>query len=164
MNISASNLPSSFSFLCFGSNSNPFFRIYRVRDRDELLIYESETAYDNLNPTFNRVQLSERRLCKNDPDRKFQIRFYNYSITGAHSYIGSVETTVNRILDPRNYPIINSKNQEKGNIRFSSIKRYVRYRFMDFMSVGLQLLLITCIDFTASNGSPNSPQSLHYLT
>ena len=70
--------------------------------------------------------------------------------------IGKVVTTVNKILDPRNHPIMNNKGTSNGTVTFQGIKRYVKYRFMDYMSVGLQLLLITCIDFTASNGSPSS--------
>lgn len=59
---------------------------------------------------------------------------------------------------------MDKKGRFKGNVRFEKVNRYVKYRFMDYMSAGLQLLLITCIDFTASNGSPKSPQSLHYIT
>lgn len=29
---------------------------------------------------------------------------------------------------------------------------------------GMQMALVTCIDFTASNGTPSNPKSLHYTT
>ncbi len=44
--MSANNLPGG-GFLCFLSSSNPFFRIYRKREKDELMIYESEVQYDS---------------------------------------------------------------------------------------------------------------------
>ena len=45
---------------------------------------------------------------------------------------------------------------------FNSVKRTVQHEFGDFIENGLQLALVTCIDFTASNGSPSSPTSYHY--
>lgn len=33
---------------------------------------------------------------------------------------------------------------------------------MDYINANLQLALVTCIDFTASNGKPTSKDSLHY--
>ncbi len=38
-----------------------------------------------------------------------------------------------------------------------------KYQFGDYISAGLELALITCIDFTASNGIQNDPSSLHYI-
>ena len=37
------------------------------------------------------------------------------------------------------------------------------YNFIDYLKSGLQLNLVVAIDFTASNGSPNTPQSLHCI-
>ena len=156
------NLPSH-GFCCFGGETNTFFRIYRVRQKDELLIYESETVFDNETPRFKKVTLSERRLCKNDPDANFDIRFYDYSSSGNHGLIGKVVTTVSKVLDSRNYPIM-FKNQVQGNIKLDQVKRAIKYNFTDYISAGLQLLLITCIDFTASNGTAKAPTSLHYIT
>lgn len=33
---------------------------------------------------------------------------------------------------------------------------------MDYINANLQLSLVTCIDFTASNGQPTQKNSLHY--
>ena len=41
--------------------------------------------------------------------------------------------------------------------------RYIKHTFVDYIYAGLQMNLITCIDFTASNGTPNKPTSLHYF-
>lgn len=48
-------------------------------------------------------------------------------------------------------------------MRFRNPRRVVKNNFTDYLQAGLQLMLITCIDFTASNGSAKSPSSLHYL-
>lgn len=46
---------------------------------------------------------------------------------------------------------------------FESIKKSVQYSFTDYIQNNLQLSLVTCIDFTASNGSPTQKSSLHYV-
>ena len=82
---------------------------------------------------------------------------------GNHTYMGRVITSVNRILDPKSYSILDKKNRMKGNMRLNNVKRFVKHSFVDYIQAGMQLLLITCIDFTASNGSPKSPSSLHFI-
>lgn len=78
--------------------------------------------------------------------------------------MGTAVATVNRVLDGRRIPIVDKKGREKGNVGFRAVKRYVKSTFTDYLAAGLQLMLITCIDFTASNGSAKSPTSLHYIT
>jgi hypothetical protein len=49
-------------------------------------------------------------------------------------------------------------------MRFRNSNKTIKNTFTDYIVSGLQLMLITCIDFTGSNGSPKSPESLHYIT
>jgi hypothetical protein len=109
-------------------------------------------------------KISERRLCKNNVDDTFEIRFYHYSQTGAHTDIGKLVLSVTNMLDARPLKIISNTNKTKGTVKFLSLKRYVKSSFTDYIAAGLQLMLITAIDFTASNGSPKAPNSLHYHT
>ena len=108
--------------------------------------------------------MSERRLCKNNPDADFQIRFYSYSSSGAHEQIGTTLATVNKVVDTKNFSIQDRHHKIKGNIRLDQVRRTIKHRFAEYIQSGLQLLLITCIDFTASNGSAKFPSSLHYIT
>jgi len=45
---------------------------------------------------------------------------------------------------------------------FENIKKSLQYSFTDYINANLQLALVECIDFTASNGKANSKDSLHY--
>jgi hypothetical protein len=51
-----------------------------------------------------------------------------------------------------------------GLCMITGIKRTMKYQFGDYISAGLQLALINCIDFTASNGVARDPNSLHYVS
>jgi len=41
------------------------------------------------NPHFKEFTASERRLCKNQDHTPFEIKFYDYSDLGNHTYLGS---------------------------------------------------------------------------
>lgn len=59
--------------------------------------------------------------------------------------------------------MLNSNKQENGTVVFDDIKKSIQYSFTDYIKANLQLALVTCIDFTASNGKPTSKDSLHYF-
>ena len=72
--------------------------------------------------------------------------------------------TVNLIgLQQKSHFDILSKGKNNGVCEISNVRRTTKYQFGDYISAGLQLALITCIDFTASNGVPKDPNSLHNL-
>jgi hypothetical protein len=82
---------------------------------------------------------------------------------GNHTFIGKALVSVNNVIDPKPIPILDKYSRSKGTIRFSNIKRTLKNTFTDYIAAGLQLMLINAIDFTASNGSPHSTSSLHYI-
>lgn len=54
------------------------------------------------------------------------------------------------------------KEKSAGKIRIESSKTKLYHSFLDYIRGGLNFSVVTCIDFTGSNGEPNSPSSLHY--
>lgn len=94
---------------------------------------------------------------------EIEVRFYQYAINGNHTLIGVSTLTVAETGEKREFKIKN-KGEDKGVLVFHEVKRSVRHEFGDFIENGLQLALVTCIDFTASNGSYDVPGSLHYST
>jgi hypothetical protein len=162
--VQAFDLPTSAGFFfCCGFSTSTFYRVYRIRKGDQLLIHESEHIFGSA-PRYKECKLSERRLCKNNVDEKFEVRFYNYSNTGHHTDIGKTTLSVNNLLDAKTFPILNSSNRTRGTVKFMGVKRYIKSSFTDYIAAGLQLMLIIAIDFTASNGSPKSPSSLHFIS
>lgn len=56
----------------------------------------------------------------------------------------------------------NPKIKKPGKLILESFDFVPTPNFVDYLKSGLQLNLVTAIDFTASNGSPQQPSSLHY--
>jgi hypothetical protein len=54
-------------------------------------------------------------------------------------------------------------NQKAGALILEKFVSKTQYQLGDFLEKGLQLALVNCIDFTASNGIPSSKTSLHYF-
>ena len=51
----------------------------------------------------------------------------------------------------------------KGTIEIKDFQLIEVPGFVDYLRGGIQISLAVAIDFTASNGQQNHPQSLHYL-
>jgi len=49
-------------------------------------------------------------------------------------------------------------------MNFANFKQTVKYDFMDFLQSGMQMAMVVCIDFTASNGIQTQPSSLHFTS
>lgn len=43
-------------------------------------------------------------------------------------------------------------------------QKQLNYQFTDYLRGGMNISVITCIDFTGSNGIPSAPSSLHYMS
>lgn len=54
--------------------------------------------------------------------------------------------------------------KKPGKILLQNFKVVSTPNFIDYLKSGLQLNLVTAIDFTGSNGIPTSPNSLHYIS
>ena len=92
----------------------------------------------------------------------FEIRFYDYNGNGHHREIGNATVSLIGLQQKSHFDIL-SKGKNNGVCEISNVRRTTKYQFGDYISAGLQLALITCIDFTASNGVPRDPNSLHYI-
>ena len=57
----------------------------------------------------------------------------------------------------------NEKNTFVGNVIVHAAKVFEKPTFEAYVEGGLEIHLAAAIDFTGSNGSPESPTSLHYV-
>ena len=57
----------------------------------------------------------------------------------------------------RQYKLMLNNKVERGMVVFDMVDKSIQYSFTDYINANLQLALVTCIDFTASNGRISSP-------
>ncbi len=56
------------------------------------------------------------------------------------------------------------KYVSSGTVFVDYIKIDRHYSMLDYLRGGIEISFLACIDYTASNGSVESPNSLHYIS
>ncbi|CAD8199413.1 unnamed protein product [Paramecium pentaurelia] len=165
MQIYGSQLPNT-RFLPWQSTC-PFFRLYRESQdsNQNLLIYESEKIKNCQNPKWRRLDITLQKLCNGNLEKLLKVEVLDYKFHGNHQQIGHTQFRVNEVIDMKQYQkqLLDRNNNEVGLITFNDFKIFDPPTFMDYLQSGTQINLIAAIDFTGSNGSPNTSNSLHYI-
>merc|ERR1712038_2045294 len=158
----------------FGS-SDPFLQISRSNERpgDFTVVHRTEHLNNNLNPVWKKFVVPIRSLCNGDLDRNLKFEIFDYNNNGKHSPIGDFYSTARQLADgpgPNNiYPVTNKKRNSKrsykdsGKIHLMNSKNQKAHTFLDYIGGGTELACTISVDFTASNGNPQSPESLHHF-
>jgi hypothetical protein len=89
----------------------------------------------------------------------------------SHDPMGSVQTTTRALLANKGerLAVVEQKKVSKrgytnsGTLSVTQPQTLSRHSLLDFIKGGCEISLSVAIDFTGSNGSPQTPQSLHYL-
>ncbi|CAB4010756.1 copine-8-like isoform X1 [Paramuricea clavata] len=93
----------------------------------------------------------------------------------AHDFIGQFSTTLREMNDSRQqgitWEVVNPKKQAKkkkkytnsGTVTLMQCMVEQQPTFLDFIRGGTQINFVVAVDFTASNGAQNNPNSLHYI-
>ncbi|XP_077865165.1 copine-8-like [Saccoglossus kowalevskii] len=173
----------------FFGKSDPYLVFHRCNEDNTFTIcHKTEVIKNTLNPTWKPFRLSARALCNGDYDRTIKIECYDWdSDGGSHDFIGEFTTNarqltqgpghinsyeVSQLLQHYDYTlsVVNPKKAKKkksyrnsGTIELLSCKVEQIHSFLDFIKGGTQLNFTVAIDFTASNGNPSQPTSLHYI-
>uniref|UniRef100_A0A8B9G5G8 C2 domain-containing protein n=1 Tax=Amazona collaria TaxID=241587 RepID=A0A8B9G5G8_9PSIT len=114
-------------------------------------------------------------LCNGDPDRTIKVEVYDWDRTGSHDFIGEFTTSYCELARGQHglnvYEVVNPKKKLKkkkylnsGTVTLLSFSVESDPSFLDYIRGGTQLNFTVAIDFTASNGNPSQPTSLHYLS
>lgn len=155
------------------SKSDPMLRISKSQpDGTFSPVHQTEVKQNNLNPEWKAFSLTLQQLCNGDKHRKLKIEVWDYNGNGKHKLIGSVMVTFNQLQENCQVGTrmqltrdSNPKHANKSRGTLSVVKCVVTpmYEFVDFILAGCEISFFVAIDFTASNGDPRSPSSLHYL-
>ncbi|XP_069156734.1 copine-8 isoform X5 [Procambarus clarkii] len=158
----------------FLGKSDPFLIFYRCNDNSAYLpVHKTEVIKKTVNPAWKPIVIPARILCSGDHNRSIKIECYDWDSDGTHDLIGECYTNLQRLLEGPGttnvYHLINPKKKAKkasykdsGKITLQSISCHVQPTFLDYIRGGTQINFTVAVDFTASNGDPRTPNSLHY--
>lgn len=152
------NLAVGSSFLCFGEGG-AHWKLYKVKRNEEILLHQSEVR-EGKNNRYAHYKIKESKLCNKNPKQAIIIRFYEDS---GSSMIGESYFDLVTIIDGKHRMTLTKKGSEKGVIMMENFKQTIKYDFTDFLAAGMQMAMVTCIDFTASNGIQSANTSLHHF-
>lgn len=150
----------------------PFFYLSRVTESGEnIRVYCSETSKGR-NVTWKLFEKTMKDLSNGDPSRPIIFDLYDHHRSGNHDYMGSTEFSLNKITEEgvKQFTIINPKKKSKkgykhsGIITINTCQIIQNYTLMDYIRGGCQISLMIALDFTASNGIPTNPNSLHFMS
>ncbi|KAL5013366.1 hypothetical protein ScPMuIL_007636 [Solemya velum] len=160
----------------FFGKSDPFLKIMRANENNTYtLVHTTEVIKKTLNPTWRPFTIAVRSLCNGDYDRSLKFECYDWDADGGHDFIGEFFTTLRELSRgscPRNvYECISPKKKLKkgskytnsGNVELMNCKIEKVHTFIDYVRGGCELNCTFAVDFTASNGNPKQPSSLHYM-
>jgi hypothetical protein len=163
--VSVTNIPKWSTF----SKPNPFFSIgHEISPGNVVLVYSSEVLPKLFSGSFDEFRLPLqffaaagiqcpidiiiRDKLKNKPPREF----------------GRIRTTIAEFAQrdattaPCELPLAGKKASRPTMVSFSGTLEK-RWTFLDYLKHGLNLNLITGIDYTSSNGDTRNASSLHHV-
>ncbi|XP_019910894.2 copine-9 [Esox lucius] len=172
----------------FFGKSDPFLVFYRSNEDGTFTIcHKTEVVKNNLNPVWQPFTIPVRALCNGDYDRTVKVDVYDWDRDGrccrcffrnyshSHDFIGEFTTSYREFSKGQSqfnvYEVLNPKKKGRkkkyvnsGTVTLLSFKVESEFTFVDFIRGGTQLNFTVAIDFTASNGNPSQPTSLHYMS
>uniref|UniRef100_A0AAY4E5H3 C2 domain-containing protein n=1 Tax=Denticeps clupeoides TaxID=299321 RepID=A0AAY4E5H3_9TELE len=132
----------------FFGKSDPFLVFYRSNEDGTFTIcHKTEVVKNTLNPVWQPFTIPVRALCNGDYDRTVKVDVFDWDRDGSHDFIGEFTTSYREF----------SRGQSQFNVY------EVRAKSQNDGTNDTQLNFTVAIDFTASNGNPSQPTSLHYM-
>ncbi|KAL1276054.1 hypothetical protein QQF64_035677, partial [Cirrhinus molitorella] len=159
----------------FFGKSDPFLVFYRSNEDGTFTIcHKTEVVKNTLNPVWQAFKIPVRGLCNGDYDRTIKVEVYDWDRDGSHDFIGEFSTSYRELSRGQSqfnvYEVINPKKKGKkkkylnsGTVTLLSFLVDTEVTFLDYIKGGTQINFTVAIDFTASNGNPAQPTSLHYM-
>jgi hypothetical protein len=134
------------------------------------LVHRTETIKQTLDPYWQPFKIPLSKLCSGDVNMPLHIECFDWDKHSDDDFIGSCRTTVDQLTKTKHMDLVNPAKQKKkksyvnsGILNIDEIRITPEYTFLEYLAGGCQLNLMISIDYTASNGNPASPTSLHYL-
>uniref|UniRef100_A0A669BXM2 Copine 8 n=1 Tax=Oreochromis niloticus TaxID=8128 RepID=A0A669BXM2_ORENI len=153
----------------FFGKSDPFLVFYRSNEDGTFTIcHKTEVVKNTLNPVWQAFKIPVRALCNGDYDRTIKIEVYDWDRDGSHDFIGEFSTSYRELSRGQSqfnvYEVSVSCMYRNVSVTLLSFLVDTEVTFLDYIKGGTQINFTVAIDFTASNGNPAQPTSLHYMS
>ncbi|XP_054806493.1 protein BONZAI 1-like [Prosopis cineraria] len=156
------------------SKSDPFLVISKVVEGGtQIPICKTEVKKNDHNPIWKPVFLNIQQV--RSKDSPLIIECYDFNSNGKHELMGKVHRSLIQLEKLHSdghgenlfLPAADGKDNHnevlKSQIYVDKFTESVQHTFLDYLAGGFELNFMVAIDFTASNGNPRLPDSLHYM-
>lgn len=150
-----------------------FLKIFRPVENGRFVpVCKTEVKMNDLNPLWKPLTLSIQQI--GSKDNPLMIDCYNFNNSGNHELLGRMQKSlgdleklyISRTGENFYLPTGSSNHHNKilkGQLFVEKFSTSTKHSFLDYIANGYELNFMVAIDFTASNGNPRLPDSLHYL-
>ncbi|CAA6667830.1 unnamed protein product [Spirodela intermedia] len=156
------------------SKSDPFLLISRTAESGARIpICKTEVRRNNLDPTWKPIILNLQQA--GSKENPLTIECFNFNSNGKHDLIGKIVKSLSDLENlhrsqlGENLFLPTAVDHEYHNRVLKSqlfVERFsesTKRTFLDYIAGGCELNFMVAVDFTASNGNPRLPDSLHYI-
>uniref|UniRef100_A0A7S2S3S0 C2 domain-containing protein n=1 Tax=Mucochytrium quahogii TaxID=96639 RepID=A0A7S2S3S0_9STRA len=161
----------------FGRSDPYYVCEKKVGANEYISVFRSGYIKSNNSPIWNTYDIPLGKLCSGDVNAKFRLRVYDYDEGTKHDLIGDAYVSVQDLLNAagkrtmipcvhpptkRKYQKSSYKHSGEVEVLSAVVKPPPTGVMLDYIAGGLNMNLIVAVDWTASNGRPNDPRSLHF--
>ncbi|KAL0464035.1 UNVERIFIED_CONTAM: protein BONZAI 1 [Sesamum latifolium] len=156
------------------SKSDPFLVISKITESGILVpICKTEVLKNDHNPKWKQIFLSIQQV--GSKDSPLTIECFNFNSNGKHDLLGKVQKSLaeleklhsvamgESLFMPASVGQNHHNKVLKSQLFVDKYSENIQHTFLDYLAGGYELNFMVAIDFTASNGNPRLPDSLHYI-
>ncbi|XP_022134974.1 protein BONZAI 1-like [Momordica charantia] len=156
------------------SRIDPFLVISKtVESKSSIPVCKTEVIKNDLNPTWKPVFLNMQQV--GSKDSPLIIECFNFNSNGKHELIGKVQKSLVELEklylsgEGDNLFLLSAAGHDyhnkilKSQLFVDKFSESVQQTFLDYLAGGYEMNFMVAVDFTASNGNPRLPDSLHFI-
>jgi hypothetical protein len=145
------------------SRNWPFFQIEKAAESGASLpVYRSEVLPKCYGGSWRPFVIPLDKLCQGDLAVPITITFWDQKGSNEQVPLGYVQMSLQAFIDRGAEQLTLCSTKGKATMSLTGATLRHKRTFYGYLELGLQLNLITAIDFTISNNEPERPYSLHY--
>ncbi|KAF6169699.1 hypothetical protein GIB67_004091 [Kingdonia uniflora] len=156
------------------SRSDPFLLISKTTETGSSIpVCKTDVKKNDLNPTWKPIFLNIQQV--GSKETPLIIECFNFNSNGRHDMIGKVQKSLadlemlwqngqgESLILPTLIRYNNQKKDLQSQLFVEKFFECEQHTFLDYITGGCELNFMVAVDFTASNGNPRLPDSLHYI-